>query len=134
MKSEINFKNVWSYFVGNYRYSLKTCSTLNETPLIYMLLVRRHIREQIDIRVRSMNLDCYRNGACTACGCKTTQLQMASKSCDGNCYPKMMNKSKWRKFMKTCLIDKKHGAFIKSFNKEGWAYSKVSERFVNINH
>ena len=45
-----------------------------------------------------MNKDCYNNGQCIRCGCMTTALQMANKKCEGNCYPPMMDRKKWKKF------------------------------------
>ena len=42
-----------------------------------------------------MNKECYNQGSCIKCGCKTTHLQMSNKACKGLCYPSMMNKRKW---------------------------------------
>ncbi len=61
-------------------------------------LLRKHIREQISLRIAIMDISCLRNGHCLKCGCKTPHLQMANKTCEGNCYPTMMNKKDWKKF------------------------------------
>lgn len=42
-----------------------------------------------------MNILCYERGECIECGCQTTALQMANKTCEGNCYPPMMSKKVW---------------------------------------
>lgn len=83
-------KKVISYIIGWYRYFLYY--KLNKK------FIRPHILEQIDIRIKSMNQECYFRGSCIKCGCATTALQMANKSCDGLCYPKMLSRRKWKKF------------------------------------
>jgi hypothetical protein len=54
-----------------------------------------------------MKDECYQQGSCTMCGCRTTALQMANKSCDYPCYPPLMNKRKWKNFVtyKSTMID-----------------------------
>lgn len=91
MKKKFNIKNLIAYVQGNIRYCLYYSD--------FNYLIPLHIREQIEGRIESMKKECYNNGSCTECGCRTTHLQMANKSCDGNCYPKMVNKEKW-KYMK----------------------------------
>ena len=59
-------------------------------------LMRRHIKEQIDMRIEMMNKECLQRGSCVICGCKTTHLQMANKICDGNCYPRLFSKEEWK--------------------------------------
>jgi len=86
-------------------------------------LIRKHILEQIDFRIKVMNKECYDKGYCIKCGCHTTALQMCNKSCDGNCYPEMMSKKDWNKFYTTGYpikgwthnietIQKKDGGFL----------------------
>lgn len=60
--------------------------------------IRPHIKEQIGIRITSMNIECYQRGSCIKCGCATTALQMANKPCKGFCYPRMLSKRKWKQF------------------------------------
>lgn len=88
--AKVNIRNVIAYLQGNIRYIFyySWCR----------FLIRKHIREQIDFRINSMRRTCYANGFCDECGCKTTQLQMANKSCAGNCYPRMMSRKKWKIF------------------------------------
>lgn len=43
-----------------------------------------------------MNPTCYEQGSCVACGCETTELQMANKSCNNYCYPRMLSKREWK--------------------------------------
>ncbi len=80
-------ENIISYIEGNLRYKLYYS--------ILKFLIPLHIREQIEVRINSMYQDCFDKGSCIKCGCTTTQLQMANKACDGNCYPKMQNKKNW---------------------------------------
>lgn len=83
-----NFKNIISYISGNYRYFVYSKKSLK-------WLLRKHIKEQFDLRIKSMNQECLDKGACIACGCHTPQLQMANKSCDYDCYPPLMSKQIW---------------------------------------
>lgn len=97
MKKLIN--NIISFIVGWFRYYL-----------YYSLkgkFIRPHIKEQIEVRINSMDRECYNNGSCKECGCSTTALQMANKSCDAVCYPKMMSKIKWKRLKdsKRVVID-----------------------------
>jgi hypothetical protein len=87
---KITWNNVLAYLQGNIRYKLWY------SP--YKKLIRKHIREQIELRIRFMKAECYNNGVCVKCGCVTTALQMANKECAGRCYPEMMNKSEWIDF------------------------------------
>lgn len=82
---------MYHYLLGNYRYWLISKPILK-------LLVRKHIREQSYYRVKVMDVECLINGACIKCGCATPNLQMANKSCEGNCYPPMMSKKEWYTF------------------------------------
>ncbi len=87
MKKKVTLKNIWYFIQGNIRYQLYY-SRLN-------FLISLHIREQIEARINSMNKECYNQGSCIKCGCQTTHLQMCNKSCNGLCYPSMMNRRKW---------------------------------------
>lgn len=100
---KINIKNVIAYIQGNIRYSFYYHPVL-------ITCLRPHITEQIDMRIRSMNRECFENGECVKCGCKTTHLQMANKTCEGNCYPTMIKKSVWKglkEYGNPCLYDAK---------------------------
>jgi hypothetical protein len=46
-----------------------------------------------------MDQECFFAGQCKMCGCQTTALQMASKACDKPCYPTMMDKKEWHRFI-----------------------------------
>jgi hypothetical protein len=54
-----------------------------------------------------MNPECYTRGECIKCGCMTTNLQMASKACEGNCYPKFISAGRWEVFkqLKSFIVD-----------------------------
>ena len=85
--AKVTFKNILAYITGNLRYKLFYSS--------FKFLIRRHIREQIEVRIASMDQECFENGSCKLCGCQTTHLQMANKACDKPCYPKMVDSYKW---------------------------------------
>lgn len=87
-KSFPSWNDIISYIQGNLRY--KAYYSKN-----FKWLIRDHIREQIDFRIKVMDKECYDNGSCKLCGCSTTALQMADKACDKPCYPPMMCKTKW---------------------------------------
>lgn len=91
VRAMMNPKDVWYYTQGNIRYKVYYSKLKN-------ILIRGYIREQIDYRIKVMDQECYTMGVCKMCGCTTTALQMCNKKCDGNCYPPMMNKRKWKKF------------------------------------
>ena len=107
-----NRKNIIPFFQGWYRYKIYYSSG----PLRF--LMRSHIRSQIDVRIESMDRECYNSGACKKCGCTTTALQMANKSCEGFCYPSIMNKSQWEYAVKNARIlkDNKNGIYWKLTN------------------
>ena len=86
-KAKPTLKNIIAYIQGNLRYRLFYSN--------FAFLIRPHIREQIEIRINSMDKQCYDEGQCKICGCQTTHLQMANKACDKFCYPSMLNKEQW---------------------------------------
>lgn len=111
-----NPKDTWYYIQGNIRYKLWYSK--------YSWLIRKHIREQIDMRIKSMNRECYNSGSCINCGCKTTHLQMCNKSCKGDCYPKMMNKKQWEEakkktFTHDYMFAIRNGKFINILKDNG---------------
>lgn len=83
----IRLNDIKAYIQGNIRYKLYYSK--------YSFLIPLYIREQIQTRIVSMNIECFNQGSCIKCGCRTTHLQMANKKCDGDCYPVMMNRNKW---------------------------------------
>lgn len=83
----IEIKDMYAYIQGNIRYELFYSK--------WSWLLPEHIKEQIIYRINSMDIDCYNNGSCKMCGCKTTALQMANKACDKPCYPFMLSKKYW---------------------------------------
>lgn len=110
-KAPINLANIIAYITGNVRYQLYYSK--------YKFLIRTHIREQIDFRIKVMDKACYENGECVICGCQTTALQMSNKACDKPCYPRMLSKKRWKEFMTpkglcqagAVVIEEKH-AFV----------------------
>ena len=96
MKAKVNLKNILYYAQGNLRYKLFYSK--------FAFLIRKHIREQIEIRIKSMDPICYSNGECKECGCETTHLQMCNKACDKSCYPVMLSKEDWGKIKDNGLV------------------------------
>ena len=87
-KAKPTLKNIIAYIQGNLRYKLFYSN--------FAFLMRPHIREQIEVRINSMDPICYGNGECKICGCQTTHLQMADKACDKPCYPEMLSRKNWK--------------------------------------
>ena len=115
MKAKINFKNIIAFCQGTLRYQVYY------SP--FKFLIRKHIREQISFRINSMRRTCFNNGECEECGCSTTALQMANKTCGGICYPPMMNKKQWR-------MAKMVGSYKYDENKKIWKLDLKKGRFL----
>lgn len=90
LKREYSAADIADYVLANIRYKLYFSK-------LYFL-IRDHIFEQIQYRIRVMDQECYRSGSCKICGCNTPHLQMANKTCEGKCYPVMMNKKDWEMY------------------------------------
>lgn len=90
MENRYTLNNILNYIQGNIRYQLYYSK--------FAFLIPKYVREQIDIRINSMDSQCYKEGQCKMCGCSTTALQMCDKACDKPCYPPMLNKEAWEKF------------------------------------
>jgi hypothetical protein len=88
--ADITLSNIKAYLTGNFRYEIY------DTKLKF--LIPLHIRQQIAFRVKVMDKECYNQGSCIICGCKTTALQMSNKACDKPCYPTMMDRTEWKIF------------------------------------
>jgi|SRR6187402_8374 len=110
MKSKINLKNILYYLQGNIRYELYDSR--------FSYLIKKHIREQIDCRINSMNSKCYTDGQCELCGCKTTALQMCNKSCEKPCYPPILNKEQWNSLVEGWLYLDKNTGLIWLLNRK----------------
>ena len=87
---QYSVSDIIDYFRGNIRYWL-----FYHIPW----LLSTTTTQQFLFRVRVMNKDCFNNGECVVCGCRTLNLQFSNKGCEGHCYPKMMSKSKWKEFI-----------------------------------
>jgi hypothetical protein len=88
MKAKITLANIKAYLQGHIREWLFYNKRLN-------FLLPLHIFEQINYRIFVMNKECFSNGECVHCGCTTPALQMADKTCEGNCYPDIMDATDW---------------------------------------
>lgn len=87
MKAKITLLNIWYYIQGTLRYKLYYSR--------FDGLMRRYIKDQIGYRIAVMDRQCFENGSCKMCGCRTTALQMANKACDKPCYPVMKSRREW---------------------------------------
>jgi len=117
MKIKSHFLNVFYYLQGNIRYRL--------IDTWFKFLIPKYIREQIKVRIRSMNPQCYNQGSCIACGCTTTQLQMANKACENDCYPEMLSRKLWTKINNNRLIGLGDKAWMISPNGKFKSYNRV---------
>lgn len=74
-----------------------------------------------------MDSQCYKEGSCKLCGCKTTALQMASKPCDKPCYPALLKKKQWKEIRNSSYsyFIEKRGDFFYS-----WRIDRENYRFV----
>lgn len=112
-KERLSLSNVYHYLIGNFRYKLFYSKH-------FKWLIRPHIREQIAMRIAVMDVQCYNEGSCKLCGCETTALQMANKSCNKPCYPPMMGVFKWKLYQM--------GFTVKFKNHHSWKKHRVTGR------
>jgi len=89
MKEKKTIQNILAYLLGHLRYKLYYSKLQG--------LIRWHILDQIEMRIEVMETECYNEGNCKMCGCTTTALQMANKSCNKPCYPPMLSAKNWIK-------------------------------------
>lgn len=85
----IDIKN---YIDGNWRYFLYRT---------FPALLSKYVKREFEDRLTEAK-DCYINGSCKSCGCKTPQLFMANKGCskeENPCYKSMI--PLWKRLIKT---------------------------------
>lgn len=116
MKAEVNWTNIKAYIQGHVREKLFYSKR-------WSWLLPLHIFEQINYRIFVMNKTCYVNGECIHCGCATPVLQMANKTCEGKCYPIMMDETDWHIYKREYNIEFKY-----------WNSSKPREFELRITH
>lgn len=58
-------------------------------------IIRKHIREQFEWRLKVMDQECYSSGQCKICGCSIPALTFCDKKCHKPCYPKMLSRFEW---------------------------------------
>ena len=116
MKAKITFKNICAFIQGHVREKLFYSKRFN-------WLLPLHIFEQINYRLFVMNKGCLSNGECVKCGCATPALQMANKTCDGLCYPVMLDATDWHIYKREYNIE---------FNY--WNSSKSRQFELRITH
>ena len=118
-------KKIIDWFQGWYRYTLYYSKDIIKIDLSW--LIRKHIREQIEIRINSMNKECYNSGSCIECGCATTALQMANKACEGNCYPTMFSKNEWERGL---IASSEDWIWFSNQGRQIWKI--VNNKFIKI--
>ena len=111
-KDEINIGLALDFLIGTYRY---------EVYYMNPWWLRDCIVDQFEARMASMNPKCYSDGQCVMCGCQTTALQMANKSCNAPCYPPLMGAKEWEAF-------KENGGG--EINGVKWKYFTKSHTFI----
>lgn len=90
------FIDVWHCLYGTY--------------IDYLYYKGRHLLHptdvlQLEFRHKVMNQECKANGTCVKCGCTTTALQSAKKSCKGLCYPYWIEREKFE-YLYTTVVYK----------------------------
>jgi hypothetical protein len=101
--AKINLPNIARFIQGWLRYivfylSGKSRAFRKVSSTFHLLSPEK--QEQFKYRLQVMNPQCLSGGACVICGCETPQLQMIDDTCDGGCYPKMMDAQAWTKYKK----------------------------------
>lgn len=91
--AKVTLKNMFAFIEGNLKMTWDRMIGLPE-----------HEKEQIAFRARVCE-DCVALGECKACGCPTPDKFFSTEPCDGNTYPRMMNKEDWEKYKKENFIN-----------------------------
>ena len=84
--------DVWYFLQGHLREMLYYSKL--------KFLIRKHIQEQFEWRLKVMDKECYSNGQCKICSCSIPALTFSDKQCEGKCYYPMMSKKKWKEYQK----------------------------------
>ena len=96
MKSSITGSNIFYYVQGNIRAYLYYT---NWWFLPLHIFIPAHVLQQMVVRLNTIEgSECYEKGSCKHCGCKVPPLTFCDKSCEGNCYPYMMDAYQWLHF------------------------------------
>ena len=96
MKSSITGSDIFYYIQGNIRAYLYYT---NWWFLPLHIFIPAHVLQQMVVRLNTIEgSECYEKGSCKHCGCKVPPLTFCDKSCEGNCYPYMMDASQWLHF------------------------------------
>lgn len=90
MKGKRNIVDVWYFLQGHFREKLYYSK--------WKFLMRNHIKEQFELRLKLMDKKCFLDGQCKICGCDIPALTLSDKACEGKCYPPMMSKKQWIQF------------------------------------
>lgn len=131
IKGERSPTDVWYFIQGHIREMLYFSR--------YDFLIRKHIREQIDVRINTIRemgergiTSCLKNEQCDICGCYTYALIMSNKSCEGSCYPSgFFSKEDW-KHMKELeeLFRDQGGMFV--YDGELWKFKEENNKYRYI--
>lgn len=96
MKSSITGSDIFYYIQGNIRAYLYYT---NWWFLPLHIFIPAHVLQQMVVRLNTIEgSECYEKGSCKHCGCKVPPLTFCDKSCEGNCYPYMMDAYQWLHF------------------------------------
>ena len=96
MKSSITGSDIFYYIQGNIRAYLYYT---NWWFLPLHIFIPAHVLQQMVVRLNTIEgSECYEKGSCKHCGCKVPPLTFCDKSCEGNCYPYMMDAYQWLLF------------------------------------
>lgn len=117
-KYNITMSNIYSYIQGNIRLIIDKYGS-------DFLMLPKHTQEQIIFRESIANPACIKDGVCL-CNCSVPELFYADKTCENECYPKMMSYNDWENFKETLEhIDNKSYPLIKFWKMD--ANNRVKE-------
>jgi len=87
LKDIFDSKNIKSFIEGNSRYFWDKWMG---SPA--------HIKEQVKYRLSKCENDCLPNNACIQCGCPPRKKAFATRSCNPDRFPNLMNNEQWKQF------------------------------------
>lgn len=92
MKAKINLPNIKGFIQGNFRKLVNDFGDLLEP----------HIKKEAEWRlnqVKEKSPECFNQDKCVHCGCQVSAKVFEDRGCEQGCYPEMMDKEEWEKFI-----------------------------------
>lgn len=89
LKDIFDSDNIKSFIQGNSRYFWNKWIGLPT-----------HIQEQVRYRLEKCEKDCLPVEECIVCGCPPEKKAFATKSCNPDRFPNLMNNEEWQEYKK----------------------------------